>query len=305
MFENLRKVNKTKITDMRGLIDPTNLSQFNQFEGGYSVFAVVSIPKVLVGLSKDERYTDLITAYTRILEQEFRGLNGLDNITADTQEWTNGLVTMNMITKVNEQSSGTFSMTYTEKAGAILTRTHELLLKAIKDTRTGFKHYHGLVYDNAIPLDQVGFESECFSFLYIVTDNTGLRIERATYIVGAQPTDADISSLFNGDKGQYDFKEITCEFIGFALTGDLVDKRAKEYLAYLTGYRVDRANGIDVVVPTGKDPVYTLNSTDYKGYVGLAESDEDTQGGSVDTNQLGGIGNNRTIENKLAEEQWR
>ena len=44
MFENLRPINKNAITDMRGLIDPSNLAQFNLYEGGYAIFAVLDIP---------------------------------------------------------------------------------------------------------------------------------------------------------------------------------------------------------------------------------------------------------------------
>lgn len=283
MFENLRTINKSAISNMRGLIDPSNLAQFNQFEGGYSIFSVVSIPKVLYYLatSTEEirdssgqktrvtfaaRYGDLIATYLKILEQEFRGISGLDDITTDTGEFTNGITSINMINKVTEQSAGTFSMTYTEKAGAPITRVHELLLKAIKDTRTGFKHYHGLIEAGVVDLNEVGFQSECFSFLYMVTDNTGLRVERAYFIVGAQPTTAQLNDLYNSNKGEYDFKEISCEFTGVPLTGSDIDAKAVQYLEYLTGVHVDSTTGIATRLNAG---TYTLDSTRFTGYTGV------------------------------------
>ena len=281
MFEYLRKVDNKKISDMRGLIDPSNLAQFNQFEGGYSIFSIVTIPEVLrllatstamvpgENVSFRTKYHDLISTYIKILEQEFRGISGLDDITADTGEFTNGITTINMINKIVEQSAGTFTMNYTEKAGAPITRTHELLLKAIKDSKTGFKHYHGLIKAGEIQLNQVGFQSECFSFLYMVTDNTGLRLERAYYIVGAQPTKAEISDLYNVTKGEYDFKEVGVEFNGVALTNSAIDKKAREYLGYLTGTTIDYEN--DVVSKYDNSAKYVIDSTNFNGWQGVNE----------------------------------
>lgn len=279
MFEYLRKVDNKKISDMRGLIDPSNLAQFNQFEGGYSIFSVVTIPEVLrllatsnalvpgENISFRTKYHDLISTYVKILEQEFRGLSGIDDITADSGEFTNGITTINMINKIVEQSAGSFTMNYTEKAGAPLTRTHELLLKAIKDGKTGFKHYHGLIKAGEIQLNQVGFQSECFSFLYMITDNTGLRLERAYYIVGAQPTKAEVSDLFNVTKGEYDFKEVGVEFNGVALNNSAIDKKAREYLGYLTGTVIDYEN--DVVSEYNDDAKYVIDSTNFNGWQGV------------------------------------
>lgn len=288
MFENLRQINTSAISNMRGLIDPSNLAQFNQFEGGYSIFSVVSIPKVLellatstaeildsdgkkTGVQFTTRYKDLIATYIKILEQEFRGISGLDDITTETGNFTNGITEINMINKVIEQSAGTFTMTYTEKAGAPITRATELLLKAIKDTRTGFKHYHGLIESGEIDLNEVGFQSESFSFMYIVTDNTGLRVERSYFIVGAQPTTAQLNDLYNSNKGEYDFKEISCEFTGVPLTGSDIDAKAVKYLEYLTGVHVDYTTNKATRLNAG---TYTLDSTRFTGYHG-ANADSD------------------------------
>lgn len=279
MFENLRTPKTNAITDMRGLIDPTNLAQFNQYEGGYSIFAVVSIPEFLRKLATTEGYKhlygDLITTYVKILEQEFKGLDGIENITSENGEFTNGLTTINMINKVVENSNSTFSLRYTEKAGAVLTRVNELYLKGIKDPKTGFKHYHGLIRDGIIGLDKVGFESEVFSFLYMITDNTGYRLEKAYYIVGAQPTTAELSSLYNTEKGTFDFKELSMEFSGYALTGSAIDLKAKKYLESLTGRATvkDSNTGVDMItkdsIEANASAAYEFDSANYGGYKAL------------------------------------
>lgn len=299
MFENLRTPKTSAISDMRGLIDPTNLAQFNQYEGGYSILTVVSIPEFMRLLATDSDYApmygDLITSYVKMLEQEFKGLDGIENITSEQGDFTNGLTTINMINKVTETSNGTFSMRYTEKAGAIISRTHELFLKGIKDPKTGYKHYHGLIKDGKIPLANVGFESEVFSLLYMITDNTGYRLEKAYYIVGAQPTTAELSQLFNTEKGSYDFKELSVEMSGYALTGSEIDLKAREYLEYLTG-RIVTKEGADRLdnIATGQTGVakYTLDSANYDGYKALQAggvlSQSKTAGDIQNISALGG-----------------
>lgn len=286
MFENLRTPKVNAISDMRGMIDPTNLAQFNQYEGGYSILTVVSIPEFMRILATDPDYKslygDLITTYVKILEQEFKGLDGIENITSEQGDFTNGLTTINMINKVTETSNGTFSMRYTEKAGAIISRVHELYLKGIKDPKTGYKHYHGLIRDGKIALDKVGFESEVFSLLYMITDNTGYRLEKSYYIVGAQPTTAELSQLFNTEKGSYDFKELSVEMAGYALTGTVIDAKAREYLEYLTGRKVSTSNGVDSIEANQTGVAqYTLDSANYEGFAALKapSSPSSTDGG--------------------------
>lgn len=279
MFENLRTPKVNAISDMRGMIDPTNLAQFNQYEGGYSILTVVSIPEFMRILATDPdyapKYGNLITTYVKILEQEFKGLDGIENITSEQGDFTNGLTTINMINKVTETSNGTFSMRYTEKAGAIISRVHELYLKGIKDPKTGYKHYHGLIRDGKIALDKVGFESEVFSLLYMITDNTGYRLEKSYYIVGAQPTTAELSQLFNTEKGSYDFKELSVEMAGYALTGTVIDAKAKAYLEYLTGRAVTKTDsGVDTIAAGQTTSAqYTLDSANYEGFAALKPAD--------------------------------
>lgn len=258
MFENLKKPRDiTKYTLSRGVTDFGNLNQYNLYETGYSFLVLVSIPKFLDILSqKNDTYKTLITNYKHILEYEFRGINGLDDITSDVSSITNGISTLDVITKVEMQSNATFSMNFYEKSGSVITRTHELFLTGIKDPRTQVKHYHGLIQDGTL---EAGFENEIFSFLYFVTDNTMTEIEKAYFIVAAQPTKAE-TSMYESEKGNIDFKEISVEFRGFPITGDEVDRRAKELLDWINN-------------PENKNHI-TNNSTNFK-YTGIDKIEKD------------------------------
>ena len=286
MFENLRPINKNAITDMRGLIDPSNLAQFNLYEGGYAIFAVLDIPyfvKRLCETDKTGRYKTMVETYVNVLEQEFKSLDGLNNIEAETDEFTNNLTTIQMINKITHNAHSTFTMNYTEKAGAVLTRTNEFILTGIKDPKTGFKHYHGLIRDGLIDLDRVGFQSECFTFLYMITDNTGYRLERSYLIVGAQPTSAGLANLYESEKGNYEFKQVSMEYTGYALSGDAIDAKAKLYLEYLTGKKVEVVNTETLTKDSdnASSNTFRYNSTDYDGYAAIGK-DRNGNSGALD-----------------------
>lgn len=237
MFTDLKSPRDvTAYTLFRGTTDFTQLQQFDLYETGYPYLVVVSVPEFLKKMAeRDTDVASLLNSYIHILEYEFRGLDsGLENITSDPQEINNGMQSMNVITKVNAPSASNFSMRYYEKSGSTLTKMHELYLRSVKDPGTGFKTYNGLIgfgNDQIQPQD-AGFHKECFSFLYMHTDNTGLLIERAAYLVGCMPTTAELS-IYNGTKGDINFQEITAEFTGFPIFGSAINKRAKEILDWM------------------------------------------------------------------------
>ena len=226
----------TAYTLFRGTTDFTQLQQFDLYESGYPYLVCVSIPEFLRKMAeRDPEVAKLVNSYIHIIEYEFRGLDsGLENISSDTQEISNGIQSMNVITKVNGQSASTFSMRYYEKSGSVLTKLHQLYLRGVKDPGTGFKTYGGLIGTGAdqIQPQDAGFHKECFSFLYMHTDNTGLLIEQAAYLVGCMPTTAQMD-IYNGTKGDINFQEITCEFTGFPIMGSAINAHAKKILDWM------------------------------------------------------------------------
>jgi len=254
MFDSLKKPRDlTKYTLMRGVTDFGNLNQYNLYETGYSFLTIVSVPKYLETLAaQDSNFAVLFQNYLHILEYEFRGLDGIEDITSDSIELTNGISQLNVISKVNQQSASQVSMRYFEKSGSVLTRVHETFLKGIKDPRTQFKHYYGLIESGKL---EPGYENEVFSFLYGVTDNTGLELEKSYLLLSAQPTKAE-TSMYVSEKGEISTKEVTCEFNCFPITGDTIDQKAKAYLDYLNTVIVKNSNnfgytGIDkITVPS-------------------------------------------------------
>lgn len=237
MFSDLKTPRDiTGYTLFRGTTDFTQLQQFDLYESGYPYLIVVSIPEFLRKMAeRDADVANLVNSYVHILEYEFRGLDsGLENITSDTQEISNGVQSMNVITKVNAPSATNFSMRYWEKSGSTMTKLHQLYLRSVKDPGTTFKTYNGLIGTGAdqIQPQDAGFHKECFSFLYIHTDNTGMLVEQAAYLVGCMPTTAELQ-IYNGTKGDINFQEITAEFTGFPIMGSAINAKAKKILDWM------------------------------------------------------------------------
>jgi hypothetical protein len=232
IFDGTKEIRDlTQYALFRGVTDWANLQQFNQFESGYGMLIVLTIPNFLKALAaKSDKYQKLIDTYVHVLEYEFRGLDGIDNMTSDTAELTNGVKSINVINKVNSQSGSTFTMRYFEKSGSIMTKVHELFLRGVKDPTTQVKHYHGLIEDGTIK--EPGFDQEVFSFLYIVTDNTLMNVEKAFYIVAAQPTNADLN-IYNIERGDIGFKELSVEFSGFPITNTIINQKAQSLLDWV------------------------------------------------------------------------
>lgn len=237
IFSNLKQARDiTGYTLMRGTTDWTQLQQFDMYEKGYPYLVVVNIPEFISKMADaDTDVKKLVDAYVHILEYEFKGFDsGLENITGETSEINNGKKTFNVITSTTSQGASTFSATYQEKSGSPLTKFNELYLRSVRDPESTFKHYGGLIGfgTGQINPQDAGFHKECFSFLYMHTDNTGLLVEKAAYIIGAMPMTSE-QSIYNGNKGSVEFADISLEFSGYPVVGSAVNARAKAILDFM------------------------------------------------------------------------
>ena len=215
---------------MRGVPDFGSLVQFNPYETGYAAFIICQMPKFMEMLAKyDASYNKLVSNWAHIIEYEFKSFDGLDNITADTQQLGDDLNNIDVITKVNMQAASEFSLTYDEKSGSPLTKFAKLYLTGIKDPRTQVKTYHGLIHSGKM---EPGFENEVFTFLFITTDNTMRDVEAAYLLIGCQLKQAE-TNIYNYTKGDIAKRDITVTFSGYPVQSTYINKAAKAMLDYL------------------------------------------------------------------------
>ena len=232
MFKYLKKPRDlTNYNLMLGTTDFGNEVQFNMYEKGYAALFVIKIPKFLEKLAEtDSSYSKLINNYKHILEREFKSLSGFSDISTDTLTINDGSVDLQVIGKVDNPGSREFTMSYYERSGSPITKVHELYLTGIRDPRAGqIKHYHGLIEKDLL---EPGYENETFTFLYINTDNTMRKIEKAYLIVDAFITNANLD-MYNHEKGQIDLVTVDTTFNGFPISSDDIDEKAQMYLDWL------------------------------------------------------------------------
>lgn len=215
---------------MRGVTDFSNAAQFNLYESGYSHLCVISKPAYLEEIAKvDDDVAKMLDAFCYILEFEFKGLSGIEDITVDPLEVTDGISTMNVVGKVNKQSATEVSMSFTEKSGSLITNFLRYYLEGIKDPRTQAKTYHGLIKYGKMA---GGFENEVFNLLYLVTDNTMLQLEKSYLLCNAWPTKAP-TSIYETEKGSIEKKDVELTWQCFVIDGPEVDMRALQVLAFI------------------------------------------------------------------------
>ena len=215
--------------DMRGVVDYGDLYQFAPYESGYSFISVINGPRFVTQLFQGEPLEELQKSFINIIENEFRGLDGIEDITSDTMEITDNISTMSLISKVTQTTNSQLSMRFFEKTGALITKYIATYLRYIRDPKTQAKTYGGNI-SYSTSQAEIGPAQEVFNMLYVVTDSTCLHVEKAFLLLNAQPTSAGYSELYNTEKGQIETKEITVNWNCFVVDGVEINKVAATYL---------------------------------------------------------------------------
>ena len=245
----------SEYTLMKGVTDFSNLRQFDMFETSYSFLVVCAVPEFMRQLGK--KYKDGVgkyeEAFVHFLEGEFRGLDGIPDITADAGTISNGINELQLINKVNMDTSIQVSMSFYERSGAPITKYLQTYMTGIKDPYSQAKTYHGLIEDGTIT--DPGADYEVFTLLYYVTDNTCRKLEKAYLLANAQPTSVPMGTVYNSTRGDITFPEINISFNCFPIMGNKVDQLA----ARLLEYQLDNSS----TSQTPKSERLILNSNDF------------------------------------------
>jgi hypothetical protein len=205
-----KPVTAAQYTMMRGVADFTNAEQLNMFETGHSMIIIIDKPKFIEMIAEEDKdVNDLLQNFCNILEYEFRGLSGIEDISAEEIVYEDGISQLAAIGKVTEQGNSEVTMQFTEKSGSTITKFIKYYLAGARDSRTQTKHYHGLIKRGKLAL---GFENEVFNMLYLVTDASGLGLEAAYLLANAWPTSAKTGDLYNSEKGSIESKVIDVTF---------------------------------------------------------------------------------------------
>ncbi len=261
----IRPKNLVQYTAFNGVTDFSQIGQFTMYEKGYQMLAVLEMPRFMTLLAEnDDSAALLVNNFRHILETEFKGMDGLPDTMGDTgMQISDGINEQNMIGKVSRDTSITIQSSFYEKVGSPITKFCEYYLTGIKDPMTQARTYHGLIKYGAI---EPSYENEVFTMLYVATDSTMLRVEKAWLLCNCQLTKAD-TSIYNGNRSDIGTNnEVNLEWTAFPITGYEVDKAAKRLLQNRTGVEYtynasSKTNNFNVISETD---VLSLDSYDHK-----------------------------------------
>jgi hypothetical protein len=212
-------------------------AQFNVDLSGYPFLHVLKIPTFLQKLKKDDSYANLINNAIWVLENKFKGLDGIDDITTDTYTIDNGFEQVNLIGKTIRPTASTITMEYDEMTGGLLTKFTELYLEGLQGTRNHYVHYYNKDSDNVAPTIDVS--DEIFEFLYYLTDATGINIKKAFIIGLGQFTKVPYSTMYNDKRGDRDKKTISLDLNGVPFTDVDITALAQRHVQVINKLRND------------------------------------------------------------------
>ena len=261
----VRPENLVQYNAFSGVTDFSQIGQFTLYEKGYQMLAVLSMPPFIDELAKQDSNAKLLADnFRHILENEFRGMDGLPDLTGDAgMNISDGINEQNLIGKVSRDTSIQINMSFYEKIGTPITKFCNYYLTGIKDPMTQARTYHNLI---RYGLMKPSYTNEVFTLLYIATDSTMLRLEKAVLLANCQLTKAE-ESIYNGNRSDIgSSQEITIEFNAYPIYGYEVDKAAHKLLENRTGVIVDTDpnNSIPFQNKYDDSTVLALDSYDYE-----------------------------------------
>ena len=161
-----------------------------------------------------------------------------------------------MISKVEGMGSTTVTLTMTESTGTPITKYVGTYLDRIRDPYSQARSYAGRLgigKDRIDPYD-AGLKREVFNMLYIITDSTCFLVEKAFFLLNAQPINASYSDLYNVTKGDISAREISVNFNCSVREGSAANYLASRYMEQLINHATSKP-GISGLV--------NLNSYEY------------------------------------------
>lgn len=269
-YDDKSKIPQNTKIDFRGVTDWGNLLQFAPYESGYCFLVVLGAPTMFNHVNVNDGFEELQLNFVKILENEFKGLSGLEDWGVDT--YTVGINNSyhTVISKVKGMGETQITMNFTEKTGTPITKYCMEYLRRVRNPYSEMASYNGATTtnSNSIPHDEDGVNDrdpyavlpfkEVFNMLYIVTDSTCLQVEKAFALINAKPMSAGYSDLYNMDKGNISTKDATVTFSCSVREGAKINATAQRFLAFL----INTANNTNGLIDLdSNDFDYTISGT--------------------------------------------
>ena len=211
----------------RGIIklDDGNIAQYDPKIGGYAVFFWTKMPPFMVMAN-----ADLTNRFKNLTEKGVTSFDGIPDLSVSTEDVTGGVAGNQFKVVSNAKDEfDEFTMKCYEIQGAPLREAIEFWLTGVRDPKSGYAHYHGVV--EKIPGGYCA-KNHTAELLYIETDPTGLAsgVEYACLITNIMPTKVPKQHL-NFTHGDHNVVQYDLSFTGVKYESASINEQAKAILA--------------------------------------------------------------------------
>lgn len=232
------------------------IAQYSPFKTGYARIFFVRMPVFMEKIVPNKTKN-----FKHLLEYGFVGIDGIQNLTLQTEQITGGYAgrSFDVATNVQDDTNEITVKVY-EMAGSPVREYTDLWITGIGDPNSGLAHYHGaLDLDPNLEYNQANHTAEA---IYVVTDPTGRSagIEYACLIANMMPKQVKKDHL-NYESGQHQVVQTDISFTAVKYESPQINEIAmalfdkfkiiRDYLDFTSGYTKDDVD--KMIVPDIKD----------------------------------------------------
>ena len=204
---NIKTASNTDITQYALFMGGTNVTNdvlacYDPLKTGYARLFMVKKPVFL-----EKTIPEKLKKFKHILEYGNTSVQGIGDVSVEFKSIEGGYVgkSFEIPTNVND---GTTQVTVTvyEFSGSPVREVVHSWINGCVDLLTGLAHYNGA--DSELPRIQANQTAE---FIYVVTDNTGEKIEYACLLANCFPRNIN-TDVFNYSSGEHNLVDTGIEF---------------------------------------------------------------------------------------------
>ena len=200
------------------------LKAFDPLVGGFYRLFMVREPawvKKYLGRTRS-------AAFRHIIEYANMGVSGIDDITVDFDQISGGYAKRQFdIPKTISDGTESFSIKVMEFSGCPVREYIHTWANGTVDLNSNIAHYGGLIASGDMAFAQANHTAE---FIYVVTDQTGMKVNYACMFTNCFPKKIP-TSHFNAEAGEHNTAQLDLEFTCTKYEGPEVNDKANELLA--------------------------------------------------------------------------
>lgn len=244
------------------------LQQYDPLKTGFGRIFMIRTPQFIDDLAADNtelgRKRDM---FKHILEYANTGVEGGNDISVQTAQMQGGYTNraFDIPTIATDDTNELTIKTY-EFSGSPVREFIQFWINGVTDLQSGFSHYYGA----KTAVSQANHTAE---FIYVVTDQSGKKVEFAALYANCFPKNVQLSQ-FNYDAGTHDLVTMNVTFTATRYMSPQINKQAVQLLSkynvlvdslyFNSGYEVDPStNGTYYNGDTGKLTAKTKQHLDY------------------------------------------